>query len=93
MKTVTENEARNIVENYNSGRIFTVTFVKRTTGETRVMNCRKGVVKGTTGTGKRYDPAQKGLACVYDMKLGKFRSIDLESIQKVSMGHEVYEVK
>ena len=60
--------------------IFTVTFVNRTTGETRVMNCRKGVVSHLTGGEKKYDPKDKGLVCVFDMQKQAYRSIALESI-------------
>ena len=42
---ITKDEARKLVENEFSGKIFTITFVKRTNGKTRVLNCRTGVRK------------------------------------------------
>ena len=105
MKTITKDEAKRIVEDYKDSQIFTVTFVKRTTGETRVMNCRKGVVKHLTGGGQKYNPAQKGLVSVYDVDLAKklkkqgidgkkaYRSIALESIMRIKMKSKEYEVK
>lgn len=73
-----------------NGRILTVTFIKRTTGELRVMNCRLGVKKGVKGIGMSYNPAEKNLLGVYDMQNGGFRMIALESILKISGGGETH---
>jgi hypothetical protein len=73
-------------------RIFTVTFVKRTTGEVRVMNCRKASVSGSAGvrkgqkTGKPvYDFAEHDLLCVYDMKANGYRSINLRDVRSAKI--------
>jgi len=88
MNTITKEEARRKVEDYKGGKIFTVTFVKRSTGETRVMNCRKGVKKHLKGGELKYNPAQKNLVSVFDMQVNDYRSIPLENITKISMGGE-----
>lgn len=93
MTVVTAETAKEMVEGVSDGKVFTVTFVKRSNGETRVMNCRKGVKKHLKGGVKAYDPKQKGLVCVFDMQKQAYRSIALESIRKVAMEGEVYEVR
>ena len=92
MKTITQEEARKKVVEYRCSQVFTVTFVKRTTGETRVMNCRKGVKKYLSGGGLKYNPIEKGLVPVYEMSTG-FRSISLDEIKRISMKGEVFDVE
>jgi len=89
---ISQDEARQMVKDYSGSQIFTVTFVKRTTGEIRQMNCRKGVYKGTKGGELKFNPVSKGLVGVYDMKKGKHRFISLDEIKKISLKSEVYEV-
>jgi hypothetical protein len=90
---ITPQQAKQKIEDYTEGKVFTVTFVKRTNGETRVMNCRKGVRKGVTGEGLKYDPKTKNLVTVYDMQKGAFRMIALESIRRVAMEGQVFDVE
>ena len=102
---ITRNEAIIILAKYKSGRIFTVTFVKRTNGQTRVMNCRKGVRKGVSGQGMAYDPKRRNLVPVYDMKLAAalkkkgdtdtkaFRMIAIEGITEMTIKGVLYVVK
>ena len=40
----------------SKGRVFTVTFIKRTNGDVRTMNARIGVSKYVTGEGLKFDP-------------------------------------
>ena len=68
----------------SKGKFITVAFVKRSTGEVRRMNCRTGVTKGVTGTGKAFNDSDKGLVTVWDAKISQFRSIPLENIIKVT---------
>ena len=89
---VTPSEAGELVKDYKGSQFFTVTFVKRTTGETRVMNCRKGVKKGVKGVGHRYNVADKGLICVRDVQKRAFRMIALESINGIEMAGKTYKV-
>jgi hypothetical protein len=93
MDTVTKNEAKEMVEDYKGGQIFTVTFVKRSTGETRMMNCRKGVRKGVSGEGLKFSPCSKGLVNVYDVQNKGHRFISLENIKSISMRGKKYIVK
>lgn len=74
-----------------NGKIFTVQFYKRTTGELRTMNCRLGVHKDLKGEGLKFDPAKKNLIVVYDMQAKDYRSINLDSILSIKMnGMEIY---
>lgn len=68
-----------------SGRIFAVSFVKRTTKEERRMLCRTRVTKGTKGGSIGYDPASKGLLSVYDVAAGGFRMVNLDELLSVKM--------
>jgi len=61
-------------------RIFSVTFIKRTTGEVRKMNAMRGVRKGVKGVGLNYDAPKKNLLTVYDMKKKGFRHINLNDV-------------
>mgnify|MGYP007032451087 CR=1 FL=1 len=83
MVTVKENpttESAIEVIRKSKGKFITVAFIKRTTGEVRRMNCRTGVTKGVTGTGKTFNDSDKGLVTVWDAKINQFRSIPLENI-------------
>lgn len=50
-----------------NGKIFTVEFIKRTDREHRIMTARRGVSKGVTGVGLKYDPKVYDCLCVWDM--------------------------
>jgi hypothetical protein len=77
-----------LIERASSGRFFTVEFIKRTTGELRVMTCRLGVSKGVTGKGMAFDPASKGLLPVYDVQTQGYRMINLSGLRAVRMDGE-----
>ena len=72
------------------GRIFRVTFNKRTTGEERTMVCRFGVKKGITGTGQKFEPEDRGLLTVFDVQKNGFRMIPLEGIKEFKIAGTVY---
>jgi hypothetical protein len=98
-------EARTMLQNCTDGTIFTVTFIKRTDGTKRVMKCRKGVKKGTTGQGMSFFPGRDSLLPVYDVKLAQklknegnnddkaYRFISLEKILQVEFKGNTYIVK
>lgn len=90
---ITLSEAvQKIEEAKESGRVFGVTFVKRTDGSVREMNCRGGVKKGVTGQGMKYDPASKNLVTVFDMQNGEFRHINQDTITRVTMNGVTFTV-
>ena len=71
--------------NETDGKIFTVSFIKRTTGELRVMNCRLGVKKHLKGGVQVYDPKEYALLTVFDMQKKAYRSISLDAIVSVKL--------
>jgi hypothetical protein len=81
-----------------SGKVFTVEFYKRTNGELRKMNCRRGVKKGVKGVGMKYDPKERNLLTVYDMQKleegaterGAFRMINLSDLKSLKLEGKVY---
>ncbi len=69
---------------HRDGKIFTIRFTKRTTGELREMVCRQGVKKYLAG-GKSIDFASHKLIPVYDMQKQAYRSISIEGITEIKV--------
>jgi hypothetical protein len=76
----------------SSGRVFGVTFIKRTTGEVRDMNCRGGVRKHLRGGELAYDPKAKRLITVFDMAKGDYRMINCDSIIRIAVDGTTFRV-
>jgi hypothetical protein len=64
----------------NDGRPFSVTFVKRTDGTKRKMNCQLGVKRGIKGVGLSYDPSKKDLLTVFDTDKQTFRMVSIDTL-------------
>jgi len=62
------------------GKIFGVTFKKRTTGEIRNLNGRLKVRKYISGKGLAFEPNEKNLIVCYDLKKKGYRMIPIEGI-------------
>ena len=77
----------------SKGKVFGVTFIKRTNGEERKMNARLGVKKGVTGEGLKFDPKQYALIPVYEMPKQQFRMVNLEGLTSLNLEGEKYEVE
>lgn len=73
----------------NNQTIFSVDFTKKN-GESRTIQCRLGVKKGTNGKGLNFDPIEKGLLPVYDMQKQGFRMITLSTVTELRAGGQVY---
>ena len=74
----------------SEGKIFSVVFRKRTTGEWRKLIGRLGVSKDVNGTGLKYDPASRQLMTVYDMQNQGWRMINKDSISELQTKGESY---
>ena len=74
------------------GKIFSATFIKRTTGEERTMTARLGVRKGVKGVGRKFDPTKKNLLGVYDMQKKAFRMIDATTIKEITVEGTKYTI-
>ena len=101
MQTITKQEAAAIIAS-TGGTVFSVTFVKRTTGEVREMRCILGsrTTKGLTGGERAYDPDAHGLVWVYlmagdvnrDADPKHRRSIPVEGITGLKANGKQYQV-
>ena len=83
---------RNLNNLVSDGRIFSVEFIKRSTGELRIMTARTGVKKHLQGGLKSYNPAQHNLLTVFDMDAKGYRSIPVEAIQRLSVGGQTFDI-
>lgn len=77
---VTQQELARIVMQYQGNHIFSAKFIKRTTGEERIMVCRKKVQIGLTGRGLNYNPTSKGLMGIWDVAKKGYRMISLDGL-------------
>lgn len=74
-------------EHVGDGKFFSVRFVKRTTGEERLMNARvRPPVKG--GPGLAYDPASHDLLTVWDVHARGWRQIPADNILELRVHGE-----
>jgi len=91
MKIVNKDQAKNLI-NSSKGKFFTVEFVKKN-GDTRVMNCRKGVKKHLKGGELAFDPNSKGLVVVFDAQKKAYRMININTLQSVTIDKATYSVE
>jgi len=90
IKQVRPEEIREMFDASN-GHFMTVTFVKRTDGTVRTMNCRTGVKKNLKGTGPRYH--NSGLYTVYDMVKKEYRKVNISGVHKIVKDGVEYRVR
>lgn len=88
--TITQDEAKNLIKD-TKGKFFTVTFIKKD-GTERVMNARLGVKAYLRGGELPYNPEAKGLIPVYDMQKRDYRMINVNTIKKLVIGNNTYDV-
>ena len=73
-----------------NGKLFSVRFTKRTTGEERTMLCRTGVTSHLAGGEKKFSDKDKNLITVFDMSKQQYRSIPIEGLLWIKIkGEEV----
>ncbi len=89
-KAVTPLNIRNLQNLVSDGAIFYVEFIKRTTGERRMMRCRTGVKKHLKGGVMAYNSVSKGLLSVFDMNAKGYRSIPVEAIQALTVNGQSF---
>lgn len=77
-----------LIRDISDGKQFIVVFVKRTTGETRRMVCKKGVTDWLAGTDRKIP---KGLIGVWDVEKEWYRSIPEEGIISVEVDGIVHQ--
>jgi hypothetical protein len=74
------------------GRMFTVTFIKKSNGQKRVMNARLGVKAYLRGGVLPYDPNTKGLIPCYDVQTKDYRMVNIQGITNLKTGGVEYNV-
>jgi hypothetical protein len=74
------------------GRMFTVTFIKKSNGQKRTMNARLGVKAYLRGGVLPYDPNTKGLIPCYDVQTKDYRMINIQGIVNLKTGGVEYNV-
>lgn len=88
---ISKAEAKQMIKD-TKGKFFTVTFTKKD-GTTRVMNARLGVRAYLKGGELPYNPEEKGLIPVYDMQSRGYRMISINTISKLKIGNNEYQVQ
>ena len=81
---------RQFKEMVAGGKIFSVEFIKRTTGEPRKMVARVGVKKHLKGGTLNYNAAEKNLLTVFDMEKGQYCSIPVDAVYSIKVASQVY---
>ena len=87
---ISKATAKDMIQN-SRGKIFTTTYIKKDKSK-RVMNCRLNVQKGVTGEGLKYNPDEYNLIPVYDMQIGGYRMVNVDTLVSLSISNETYEV-
>ena len=72
------------------GKIFSVTFKKRTTGECRKMICKINVKSHLRGGHLNYKSEHKNLLIVYDMQKKDYRSVPIDAIISLKINGTIY---
>jgi len=80
----TLSTAEKALNKLRSGRVCRVDFIKKD-NTLRTMVCRTGVHKHTTGGGRGYDPADKGLITVFEFGVG-YRTVAIDRIVGIKHG-------
>ena len=95
IKIINTVEAVQILKDHRAkgaGRVFGVTFVKRTDNTVKTLNARFGVTSALKGGKPAYKAADKGLMTVYDINGHGYKSINLAALKGITVDGEVYQV-
>lgn len=91
IQTISKQEAAQKIRE-TKGKMFTVTFIKKSNGEKRTMNARLGVKAYLRGGVLPYDPNSKGLIPCYDVQTKDYRMINIQGIVNLKTGGVEYNV-
>jgi hypothetical protein len=89
-ENISREEASRIIKS-TKGKFFTVTFIKKD-GTERIMNARLGVKAYLRGGKLPYNPDEKGLIPVYDVKEQGYRMVNINTINNLKIGNKIYNV-
>ena len=82
------SKASRFFDNEINDQFFTIRFVKKSTGEVRTLNGRKGVKKYLKGGGSS---SPSHIRKVWDRQKGEYRSFDIRTLISVSCKGQVVE--
>ena len=89
IKTIDKDKAKDLI-NKSNGRIFSATFTKKDFTR-RLINARIKVnYKPKTDRQRPYDPNKYNLICVYDMIKKDHRTINLHTLDTLSINKKKY---
>lgn len=104
METLTQAQAADMIRKNHGGRIFSVTFIKRSTGSPRRMTGRIGVTQEVTGAGQKFNPRDHHLITMREFvgrqgpkgrmfNVGaQWRHVSIEGITSLRMGKKEFTV-
>ena len=95
MKIINTVQAVQILKDHRAkgaGRVFGVTFVKRTDNTVRTLNARFGVTSALKGGKAPYKAEDKGLMTVYDINGQSYKQVNLAALKGITVDGEVYQV-
>ena len=106
MELISQDTAAELIRT-SKGKIFSVTFIKRSTGSLRRMVGRTGVKQGVTGDGKAFNPKDHNLLTVFELvtnpergergqlrNMGKqFRHVSIEGITSLRIAGKEFQVQ
>ncbi len=75
-----------------AGRVFAVTFIRRSDGQEKTICARIGVRVNQKAKMLRYNPRGKKLVLVFDMAEQKYKSIPIEGIEAITYRGKHYRV-
>lgn len=90
--TISKSLVHDFIRSLN-GKFFTVEFVKRSTGEVRIMRATTNYDSKTVGGVMTYDANAKQLIPVWDLEKKAFRSIPTDAVLRIVALGNTYEVK
>ena len=73
-------------------KIFTAEFLKKD-GTLRKMNCRLGVTKHLKGGELKYNPDEYNYLPVFDLQAGEYRTINLNTLKKLTVEGVTYDIE
>ena len=80
MKNKVKTVKKILQDNNKTGNIYSVGFYKRTDGTFRQMICRGKVYRGLRGGTLKFNPLERDLVQVYDMRKKGYRLIPCENV-------------
>ena len=94
LQNISKQEAAQKIRE-TKGKILTVTFIKKSNGQKRVLNGRLGVIAYLVGGVLPYDPDEKGLIPIKDNNIpgrAGYRMINIQGIVNLKTGGVEYNV-